>query len=612
MSFVGGQALLLPIWIASVEYLRDNGVYYDNWVTRAVTLGCVSLLDPFYYSKLREFYVFNKRKFKSFRELDDKYPRGKNYIGVTQYPVEAAELISTQLRQQVIRILSAVEMLDPERIFNPINVVFSGKPRLIIHTKINSCYTRPKVTLPKIVDSTSLLREAVGADIHDLKSSYYQIKLDDASRKVCSFFYDGVGYECLCLPFGSSSSVIISQTLLGIPAQMVRVRDQRVVFHFIDDYFLRLLKPDEPDVLKPELLAHGLVLSNKSQTGSQVEFLGLDLNLSDNTFTVKEKTLTKIQNSINASLILDQGRLWITVEDMETLLGILNFATDCSIYHRTNVTHLIQSFRVNSRERNGFCLIDSLCYKEILYWREFCLKPVRKPFDQLKPQLVTIKASTDASMKTYAYQDSTGLSGHGTFPPLLVAECPDIMGREAFGSRRYLEECERNIDLLEFCDSEPFVACFHKGRSNNLYVNRELNTIYDLLYLKNITLRLVWINTQQMIDTGTDGLSRSDFSAIHDKNGLSDHGVSRFIEVYGRKPAVDVFSSICNNPFKTDYASKHKADDDDNYLGMEGLTFLTSDLLPRYCAGGYIYMWPPLPLLEWIISALVKESCYDT
>ena len=608
MSFVGGQALSLPIWVTSVEYLRNKGVYYDNWVTRAVTRGCVTLTDSFYYSKQREFYVFNKKKYKTFREIDEKYPRGKNYVGITQYPDEAASLISKQLDQQIIRVLTPNELLDTDRVFNPINVVYSGKPRLIIHTKINSCYTRPKVTLPKITNSTDLLREAHSAFVHDLKSSYYQILLDPASRKVCSFFHDGVGYECLCLPFGSSPAVLISQTLLGIPAQIIRVRDQRVVFHFIDDYFLRNIDPEEDDVLKPELAVHGLVLSDKSQRGSQVEFLGLDLNLFDNTFTVKERTLKKIQQTINDSLILDQGRLWITVEDMESLLGLLNFATDCSIYHRTNVTHLVQSFRVNSQQRNGFCLIDSHCYKEILYWREFCLNPVRKPFDHFKPQLVSITASTDASMKTYAYQDSTGVSGHGTFPPLLIAECPDIMGREAFGSRRYLEICDKNIDLLEFCDSEPFVASFNKGRSNNIYVNRELNTIYDLLYLKNINLRLVWINTQQMIDTGTDGLSRSDFSAIHDKNGLSPEGVDRFVEIYGRKPAVDVFSSICNNPFKIDYASKHQADGDPNYLGMEGLTFLTSELLPQYCAGGYVYMWPPLELLEWIISALVKRS----
>jgi hypothetical protein len=412
----------------------------------------------------------------------------------------------------------------------------------------------------------------------------------------------------LCLPFGNSASVIISQTLLGIPAQIIRVRDQRVTFHYIDDYFLRKTRADQPDILRPELLAHGLVLSDKSQHGSTIEFLGIDLDLKAKDFSLKRKTLDKIAKSISDFLILDQGRLWITVEDMETLLGLLNFATDCSILHRVNVTHLIQSFRLASQSRNGFALIDNLCYKEILYWREFCIKPVRKPFDRLKPQLLSIEASSDASMKTYAFQDSTGLSGHGTFPPLLISECPDIMGRETFGTRRYLEECEKNIDLIQLSDSEPTVHALKKGRSNNLYVNRELNTIFDLLYLKNINLTMVWIPTLKMAEIGTDGLSRGDFRPIHDSHGLSELGVSRFVDIYGRPPSVDVFSSIINNPFMIKYTSRHQAADDNNYLGMDGLNFLTSRLVSQYCAGGYVYMWPPLPLLQWTISALVKES----
>ena len=608
MSFVGGQALYLPIWLTSLEFLRDNGVYYADWVSRAIRNQCVSLLESHYFSNKREFYVFNKQKYKSFEELDRKYPKGKNYQGVIQYSKEITELICLQLRQRVIRKISHEESLDAARIWNPINVVISGKPRLIVHTKINSKYTRPTITLPKIVDSTSQLQDAVGADVHDLKSSYYQLLLDDKSRKVCSFHYEGESYECLCLPFGNSASVIVAQTILGIPAQVIRVRDHRVLFHYIDDYFLRRTRVDQPDILKPELLAHGLVLSDKSQHGTKIEFLGIDLDLTAKDFSLKTETLRKIEKAIADYLILDRGRLLITVEDMETLLGILNFATDCSILHRVNVTHLILSFKIGSKTRNGFCLLDDHCYKEILYWREFCENPVRKPFDRFKPQLVTIEASSDASMKTYAFQDSTGLSGHGTFPPLLISESPDIMGREIFGTRRYLEECDNDINLIQLTDSEPNAHALSKGRSNNLYVNRELNTIYDLIYLKRINFTIVWIPTLEMARIGTDGLSRQDYSSIKDNHGLSETGVSRFEEIYGRPPAVDVFSSIVNNPFNTKYTSKHQAPDDDNYLGMDGLNFVTHpSLITQYCAGGYVYLWPPLTLLPWTVSAVIKE-----
>ena len=72
MSFVGGQSLQLPIWVTSLEYLRNKGIYYADWVNRAVRNEAVSLLESHYYSNTREFYVFNKHKFKSFEELDQE------------------------------------------------------------------------------------------------------------------------------------------------------------------------------------------------------------------------------------------------------------------------------------------------------------------------------------------------------------------------------------------------------------------------------------------------------------------------------------------------------------------------------------------------------------
>jgi len=133
--------------------------------------------------------VFNKKAYRSFKSLDDAYPKGYNYPGLLQFPNETADLISSHLSSQVVGKLSAEEAADPERIWNPLNCIVSGKHRLCLHTKYNAYYSSPAMTLPNVVASTFDLRNAHSAVSHDLKSSYYQISLSKRTSKLCSFMY---------------------------------------------------------------------------------------------------------------------------------------------------------------------------------------------------------------------------------------------------------------------------------------------------------------------------------------------------------------------------------------------------------------------------------------
>ena len=607
-KFIAGQALKSPEWSISEHWLRNFGRYYPTWVSRAFKTKTLDLEEPAYYNNKTECLIFNKKRYPSWSKLDSAYPRGFNYDSIKKLASETAVLISTGLQQQSWRKLSASELNDPDRVFNPLHTVISGKPRLVLHTKINARYTSPSISLPRILASTTILRAADSMVTHDLKSAYYQLALNEKSRKKCSFWYEGEGYEYLVLPFGYSAAVVISQTIFNVPADIVRFKHKRPLFNYIDDFAQELLSKTDEDFIKPELLSHGLVLSDKSTRGAQLVFCGIYLDLERNIFRLKTATLDKIRQQLAQSFTND-GSLWFCREQLEKLLGLLNFAGECCITFRTNCTHLISVFRNASTLNAGLCRMDEYCYKELLFWRRFCDEPDHKPFDSLYPVSLQVNSSSDASLPLWAYQDSENQSGHGRFPALLISADPkNILPREGYGIQQYLEVCKEGQHILHDCDSEPFVRSVRKGRSNNLYGNRILRDIFELCYLKNLKLDVVWCDTATMAAKGTDGLSRNDLSCIFVNTSLTDKGAARLERIYKSKPVVDVFASAANNPFGVKYASRHQAKNDPNFLHLTGQEFLSSDKFKTFSASGYFYIWPPLALLDWTVSFLVNRQ----
>ena len=607
-TFLAGQCLKSPEWAKSEIWLREFGAYYPSWVGKAFRNGAVDLEEKAYYNNKMQKIVFGKKLWPSWEALDAAFPRGFNYDSITKMAKETALLIETGLKQQSWRKLTPAEVNDPERVFNPLHTVFSGKPRLVLHTKINCRYTAPSISLPRILASTTNLRSAHSMVSHDLKSAYYQLALTKRSSKLCSFWYEGEGYEYLVLPFGYSAAVVISQTIFNIPADKVRFKHKRPLYNYIDDFAQELFHKTDEDFIKPELLLHGLILSDKSTRGAQLDFLGVFLDLDRNIFRLKTATLAKIRNQLSLSFCKD-GSVWFSRDQLEKLLGLLNFAGECCITFRTNCSHLIACFRKSSTEHDGLCQIDDKCYKELLFWRRFCDEPDHKPFDSLYPVSLQVKSSSDASLPLWSFRDSDNLSGHGRFPELLISASPkDIMPREGYGIAQYTEVCKPNLHILHDCDNEAFTRSFKKGRSNNLYANKILRDIYELCYLKNLKLDVVWVPTTKMAELGTDGLSRNDFSSIFDSASLTEKGSKRIENVYGSKPIVDVYASIANNPFDISYASRHQAKDDPNYLHLDGPEFLSSEKFKLLSSNGYVYIWPPLACLDWTVSFLVNRS----
>ena len=213
-------------------------------------------------------------------------------------------------------------------------------------------------------------------------------------------------------------------------------------------------------------------------------------------------------------------------------------------------------------------------------------------------------------MSRWGYLDSDGNSADGIFSPVLLAQTNSIMPREAFAVEKYVEFSKPNVHLISACDNKPLVSAYKKGRSDDLVVNSILHNIYQLCHLKNIKLELYWCDTQAMIDKGTDGLSRLDYSILEDKETLNLSGIERFQQVYGQSPSCDVFASIANNPFDVPYCSRHRAYTDPEFLNMDGVEYLTSELPGKHCNTSYLYIWPPGPLLAWTMNALLHLPQY--
>ena len=127
----------------------------------------------------------------------------------------------------------------------------------------------------------------------------------------------------------------------------------------------------------------GFFLShNKIQSGTVVEFLGYQLNFSDQTIRIKPATLEKTLTTIRTSFSLphDNFGLQIQFDDLEILLGRLEFLANISLVGRTKTSNLVAQLRQSRRNSKEPIILSSASYQELIYWHSYCQNPTLLPF----------------------------------------------------------------------------------------------------------------------------------------------------------------------------------------------------------------------------------------
>ena len=282
----------------------------------------------------------------------------------------------------------------------------------------------------------------------------------------------------------------------------------------------------------------GLYLSHeKRQTGAIVEYVGYQLNFETKTIQIRPRTIAKAQEKLETGFKFDPEScgLAIGLEELEQLLGSIEFLSNCSFVGRSRSSHLTNLLNIGRREGKDRVVLDSSCYSEVMFWKAYCSAPTLVPMAEQKMDLYQIKSYSDASTSKWAYlmYGDSKTAGAGQFPASYNGE--SILLKECYALYQLTLVLKPETNNLVHCDNQSLVAMYRKTRSTkNLLVTRYLELIHLELFQRRSVMELIWINTDQMNEYGADGLSRGRSDKIFEPYSLSEKGKRYMMRIYGR------------------------------------------------------------------------------
>ena len=108
-----------------------------------------------------------------------------------------------------------VKIEEPTQWVNPIVIVEkpNGKLRICLDPRdLNTAVMREHFQLPTVEEITCRLSEAKYFTVLDASSGFWQLKLDEASTRLCTFNTPFGRYRFLRLPFGINSATEMCST----------------------------------------------------------------------------------------------------------------------------------------------------------------------------------------------------------------------------------------------------------------------------------------------------------------------------------------------------------------------------------------------------------------
>ena len=190
---------------------------------------------------------------------------------------------------------------------------------------------------------------------------HWQFPLGLASQLLTGFCYGQGRYCFTVLPFGCSSAVCLVQELLDVLVDYCRIKYRIWCIHYIDDTGSpKKLRNGKvyPNYVRDLFEYVGLIVNpKKSYHGAVVDLLGLRLDLLASTVMICPKTVVKTQTKLGLHYTLvGQIGLFYHVDDLEALLGSLNFLSDS---YFSQVWWIWKSL-ITSRSSNTYSTLPSL------------------------------------------------------------------------------------------------------------------------------------------------------------------------------------------------------------------------------------------------------------
>ena len=417
------------------------------------------------------------------------------------------------------------------------------------------------------------------------------------------------------LYYGTSAAVVIVNTLNNLAASAEAIRSNLWVIVYIDD----ILQSSRSNAIVSHFEDLGFFFSTtKSQMGTEIEFVGIEIDSVAKTLRISEKTFTKFNESIKNNLLKkSNGDSCMLFEEFQSLVGILVRLSKTSVSGLVNAFSLIGKLSESQDENHRMVILSEPDLEELNYWssERHLVNMSNLEIVGASIERSTVNLESSAKKKILDHSsDSSGsywgarsvVNGEDTG---ICGKIPDelknqpICVLEAYGGEKLITKLLKpNTSSVVATDSTVFDACFRKKRSSNAELNKILGRIFAHMKENNMEVRTQWIDTRSMAEWGSDSLSRRKFDQYQDRYSLSETGV-KFVEENFGKIDLDLYSSPLDNVFNTHYCSNLWVEDDPKNLRMTAIQFLCSE---KVFTRGQIWVFPPDNAVETVTKKIIQ------
>ncbi|XP_041980248.1 uncharacterized protein LOC121733913 [Aricia agestis] len=244
----------------------------------------------------------------------------------------------------------------------------------------------------------------------DISQAYFHLPIATGHRRFLRLIYRGQLLEMTCLPFGLSTAPRVFTSLTNWIAETLRDQNLRVIV-YCDDFLIahqdKLILQGHCQVLINRLQYLGWQINQEksmTQPLKALDFLGITWNPWNNTKCLPVDKIRTIKQKISCVLSLGETCL----EDLQSLIGILNFATFVVPRGKLHLRALLRFLKPLLRApARRMVHIPSEVSSELRWWFQECHRttPIHLP-----PP--THFVTTDASDVAWGAQvDNQSLSG---------------------------------------------------------------------------------------------------------------------------------------------------------------------------------------------------------
>lgn len=376
-----------------------------------------------------------------------------------------------------------------------------------------------ELVYPKIDDFVSLIKaKGQGCLMFklDLRRAYRQISICPSSYNLVGFKWKKHIFFDTVLSMGLRSSAHICQRVTNAFAFMM-FKFGFCICNYLDD-FCGVEKNDVAHfafmLLREIFVRSGIeeALDKACPPSDIMVFLGVLFNSSTMTMEVTQERLAEIKSLVSSWL----GKESVTLKEIQSLLGKLNFVGACVRSSRIFVNRILNWFRECHACSSNKFLVTNDVKKDLLWWHKFLsIFQGKSLIDYGEWSLVDSVFSCDSCL--------TGCGGicgnsffHSVFPGFILNQNLSITCLEMLTvivSLKLWCAVLRKKKVVIYCDNQAVCIVINTGKTRSLFLQKCLRELCFITSVNEIQIKAIHLSSDE--NRIADCLSRWDLDPMY-------------------------------------------------------------------------------------------------